>query len=277
MPQRKNAVLSVAKRLKRLKAAVKHLGDRWPIALGRHACLREFGTNSELHKLLSPSYAAHVHNMLEEVLLIDLVREIGACILDDDRRTASVSVVLQDLRDAEIVELLKEDYQVGIAPRMLGLEQVDEAERRELEALFAERELERNVAEFERLKASAANIRSLIINSKVAKRIRQVRNKSVAHYDIESHGDDFQVWKIGNVKLTYGEIDEYVADCTKCIDTLSLYVRRSSFDFEGSLKIDRKQIGEYVDALVSGLRGHRLTEKIRRLRLVEDRVSSGRR
>ena len=35
-----------------------------------------------------------------------------------------------------------------------------------------------------------------------------------------------------------------------------------------------KQIEEYVDALVSGLRGQRLAEKIRRLRLIEDRAKA---
>lgn len=273
-PRRKKSKASPVTELARLKVAVKHIGDRWPSALGRHACLREFGTNAQLHKLLSPSYAAHVHNMLEEVLLVDLIREIGACVLDEDPQTASVAVAVRRLRNPDLRELLEADYRVVTPTTMLGLETLDDAERAEYENVFAERELARELEEFQRLKMRAAGIRKLVIASDVAKRIRKARNKSIAHYDIEPHGDEFRVWHIGQVRLTYGELDAYVAACTECIDTLSLLVRRTSFDFEDSVRIDRKRIAEYVDALCSGLRGHRLTEKIRRLRLVEDRIDA---
>lgn len=268
----KSRHLTPGEKLARLKVVVEHIGQRWPVALGRHVCLKEFGTNAELHKLLSPSYAAHVHNMMQDVLMTDLIREIGAAVLDDDDRSASVAVALGLLGDSDVCTLLEKDYHVGIPTAIYGIEEYDEALQKELADAFAARELDRNLQEYRDLEAKVRQIPGKVLNTEGARRVSLARNKAVAHYDIVQDGQDCRIWTLGDAKLTYGQIDAFVNACTECIDTLSLFVRRAAFDFEGSLTIDKKQVAEYVDALCAGLRGHRIRERIRRLVLTEQRA-----
>ena len=44
---------------------------------------------------------------------------------------------------------------------------------------------------------------------------------------------NWKLWRVDGTGLTWGQINAYVDTCTKGIDTLSLLVRQTSFDFEG--------------------------------------------
>lgn len=62
----------------RLKVIVKHLADTWPHVLQRQICMQSLGRREDLHIALAESHVTHITNMLQDVLVIDLLREIGA-------------------------------------------------------------------------------------------------------------------------------------------------------------------------------------------------------
>ena len=90
------------KGLAHLKVVVRHLLDVWPGVLQRQTYMQAMGRRDELSKALNQTYAAHVHNTLQGVLVIDLIREVGALILDDDKRSASVRRAVAALRDDSV-------------------------------------------------------------------------------------------------------------------------------------------------------------------------------
>jgi len=78
-----------------LKAIVEHIGDQWAAVLHRQTYFHAMTRNAELAEALSSTYAAHVHNTITDTFVIDLIREIGALVLDRDSNSASVAVAVK--------------------------------------------------------------------------------------------------------------------------------------------------------------------------------------
>src|ERR1700686_3044582 len=68
--------------LAQLKTIVKHLGYRWPATLHRQTYFHAMTRSEELADALRDTYAAYVHNTISATLVVDLIREIGASVLD---------------------------------------------------------------------------------------------------------------------------------------------------------------------------------------------------
>jgi hypothetical protein len=74
------------------------------------------------------------------------------------------------------------------------------------------------------------------------------------------------MWRIEGTGLTYGQMDEYIDDCSEAVDILLHLVLREAFDFEGTRTVAQGYADEYTEALVVGLR--RLKE-VREAKLLE--------
>jgi hypothetical protein len=249
--------LSPPEQLARTKQIVAHFMDTWPVVLRRQTLLQKMGRSDDLRQALQQTHAAHIHNMMQDVLVIDLIREIGALVLDDDKRSGSVRRAVATLRNEPVLQQLKAEYQVvPPPPRMFGDELTPE-QREAADQIVMDSELKRNLKEFDRLHAELEKISEELFNSEVGKKLLVARNKGVAHYDVVQVGEDWRMWRAGDTGLTYGEIDRYVSLCTKAVDTLNLFVRRASYMFEEAKKIADRYVDEYVEALIIGLRQQR--------------------
>src|ERR1700676_3403476 len=134
-----------AETLARIRTIVKHLGDMWPIVLRRRTYMLEMGRREDLRDGLEQTYAAHVQNALQDVLLIDLIREIGALVLDTDRRSGSVAVVVAILRDANVVSDLEPEYLIVPAVRLHNEGDLDAETLASVRKSLHDNELKRNL------------------------------------------------------------------------------------------------------------------------------------
>jgi len=255
--------------LSRLKVIVKHLGDLWPAVLHRRTYARAMGSRADLRDCLEHTYAAHVHNALQDVLLIDLIREIGALVLDTDRRSASVANVVAQLRDPKLLQELEAEYRVvpPLAVQLHNEKDLDPATIAAIRDSIQRDELRRNLEQLASLPTTLNEIENALLVSDTAKALSLVRNKAVAHYDVVRDGSDWRMWRIDGVGLTYGQVDAYVEAATSAIDNLSHFVRHSAFDFEGSREIGEERIREYIDALVIGLGTQRNEREAKRAKV----------
>lgn len=264
--------LTPADRLARLKQVASHLMDRWPGVLKRRIYMQRLGQDETLREAFTLSYAAHVHNALQDVLLSDLIVQITALVLDRTRGSASVSRARSSLRDHAVIEELRAEYMiVPPAPPDREDEELDEATRAEVNRVICESELKRSLSDFDWLLGRLEWIDSEVLGSEVGNRIATARNKAIAHYDIEREGTDWRLWRIGGIGLTYGQLYAYINVCTEAIDTLNKLVRRASFAFDEVEPIGRQCVDEYIDALVIGLRTHHRAEEERRKELKAQR------
>jgi|HubBroStandDraft_1064217.scaffolds.fasta_scaffold289336_1 hypothetical protein len=260
---------SAAQRLERLKVIVKHLGDTWPHLLQRQACLQSLGRREDLHAALADSYVAHITNMLQDVLVIDLLREIGALVLDSDSRSASVARAMTTLRDPGVIAELRAEYKIVRPLAHIGVDKLTPETRAEMDAWWEDRELPDQLAKFDQWRAELAAIDVELTGSEVGKRLWQARSKGVAHYNVVRSGADWKLWRVDGTGLTWGQINTHVDTCTKAIDTLSLLVLQTSFDFEESALIAQKYVGAFIEALAIGLRSQKQERDAKRERELE--------
>ncbi len=116
-PDSKEVAPSAAEKLARLKAIVTHVGDQWGTVLHRQAYFHAMTRSTELADGLQGTYAAHVHNTVTDTFVIDLLREIGALVLDRDSNSASVAVAVRVLRDPLVLDELRKDYRIVLPSR----------------------------------------------------------------------------------------------------------------------------------------------------------------
>jgi hypothetical protein len=83
--------------------------------------------------------------------------------------------------------------------------------------IWREAELRRNIEEFERLRGQLSTIESDILNAELAPILWKARSKAGVHYDVVQEGKDWRLWRIEDTEggLTYGQLDEYIDNCTK--------------------------------------------------------------
>jgi AbiU2 len=262
--------LAPAQRLERLKLIVKHLSDTWPHVLQRQLCMQSLGRREDLHAGLSQTCTAHITNMLQDVLVIDLLRELGALVLDSGSRSASVARAVSALRDPDVVAELRAEYEIVRPLGHIGGDELTPQMRAEIDAQWEQSERREQLAKFEQWQTELARIESDLIGSDVGKRLWQARSKGIAHYDVVRDGDDWQLWTVKGTGLTWGEINAYVDNCTKAIEALSLLVRQTSFSFEESKRVSQEYADEFVDAIVIGLRVQKQKQEEKVAHLIAD-------
>lgn len=244
---------SPAEKLTRLKTIADHISAQWTAVLHRQTYFHAMTRSAELSESLQSTYAAHVHNTVTDMFVIDLVREIGALVLDRESKSASVAVAVKMLRDPVVLEELRKDYRVTIPGHWLS-GRVPAEVRREFDQSESERQIVDNLHEFEERVAEIKSVPGAILDTDIAELLRTARNKSVAHYDVVRDGADWRLWRIEGTELTYGKLDEYVDACTSAVDALLRLVKRSAHDFNGTRRVAQDYADDYIGALVNGLR-----------------------
>jgi hypothetical protein len=226
------------------------------------------GEDENLRRAIDLTYTANVQNTVRDVLIIDLIRSIGALVLDEDvRRAASVSTAVWYLRNKKLLAELEAEYRV-VPP--LPPDAIDEGTPPEVREAIKEQhyasELDRNMEQFATLLPALDEIEQTLLKTDVALAIKQARDKAVAHYDVLPAGDAFKVYRLDDSGLTFALLDEYVDKCTIAIDRLSMLARHASFDFGRARELAEKDVGLYISALVTGLDAQRKEERERKAR-----------
>ena len=255
-----------ATRLAQLKTIVKHVGATWTHVVRAHTYLHGMGRNEHLRRAMDHFYPANVQNTLEAVLTSDLIRCLGALILDRDSRTGSVNIALALLEDPEVRALLKAEYEIvpPLPEQSLNEPDMTPELAEQIERAHQANGLKRNMAQFATLDSSVKEIRLTVLKTKTTAAIRTARNKGIAHYEVIRDGEDWRMWRISEVQLTYPQLAAYVEVCTQAIHMLSALVCQSSHNFDRTRHDAESDVGLYVDALVAGLDAQRREKDERR-------------
>jgi hypothetical protein len=225
-----------AKRLEHLKVTLRHILNMWPPVLQRRHYLRAMSQSESLREAVDHTYAAHVHNAIHAVLSLDLVRAVGALILDNDPRSASVSQAVAALRVTSTAEELRREY-ASIPP-------IDNADEAMAQTVYELESNERQQYIDSQLPAQLDAIEKEVLSTELAEKIRTIRNKVVAHSDVVHDGANWRMWEINGAGLTYGQLDEYIDRCTEAVDRLSGFVLRTAFAFDDLPRVSQRYVDE---------------------------------
>src|ERR1017187_6524261 len=149
-PQLAPASPTPAQRLERLKVVVKHLSNTWPHVLQRQSCMQSLGRREDVHSALRDTYAAHITNMLQDVLVLDLLREIGALVLDPNSNSASVARAMSALRDPGVIAELRAEYEIVRPLGHIGGDELTPEMRAQIDAHWRETERKDQLAKVEK-------------------------------------------------------------------------------------------------------------------------------
>jgi hypothetical protein len=254
--------------LTRLKAIVEHIGNQWTVVLHRQIYFHAMTRSAELAEALRSTYAAHVHNAITDTFVIDLIREIGALVLDRDSNSASVIVAVKLLRDPVVLDELRKDYRIVLPSQWLSGRDVADEVRRVIDREMQETQVVENLEAFNQRVAKLTEV-DAVLNAEIGELLRTARNKSIAHYDVVRSSGDWKLWRIDEAgELTYGQLDEYVDACTAAVDGLLLLVRRVAHDFDGTRHVAQDYADDYIEALMIGLRRKKVLHEERIAKLV---------
>jgi hypothetical protein len=220
---------------------VTHLVDDWSSVLRQRQYLQTIGNNEALVDALENTYAAHVHNTVGVVFVVDLIRCVGALITDTRKGTASLAKAIELLgKDVILRSLLSESAKVE-SGRF-----VSEAAAKALENAF----LAQGPGHIREAKVALESIDREVLHSALADKLQKMRHMAIAHHAI--------IFESGNWRLlTYGELDTFIDMCTQAIDRVAHLVLRRSHAFAAEPLNAQLHAEQYVEALLVGLQQQR--------------------
>jgi AbiU2 len=230
----------------RVKGIVRHLVDNWAALLRQRQFIQTLSSSEALIAALKDTYAAHVHNAIGVVMVTDLFRVVGALILDNDTRPASVVNAVSLLREEPTLRALCAQMVENVKAGPYADEAAAESVRRHLMADHA-------AGYYRDAQTALQWIESNVLKSPFAFTLRTIRNKAVAHNELVRDGDDWKAWRIESTGLTYGELDAFIDTCTQAVDRLAHLALRQSHAFELEPEHAKRWAQEYADALAVGL------------------------
>jgi hypothetical protein len=236
-----------------LRATVDEIGRAWIVVLQRHEYMLEMGRNDALRDALQESYAAHVHNSIQDVFLLDQFRELGALVFDDDSRSPSLRKAFGRLRSPGVLDLLHAEYRKPIGAVIYTDGNADPAITALAREAIERADIERGEREYQKLLSEIPAAEATIFEAPQANRILTARNKGVAHYEIVPDGAGWRTWRIGDTRLTYGELSEFVDHCSAAVEKLMLFVLRRNADMAGFRAVAAGYAANYVKALTNGM------------------------
>ena len=204
------------------------------------------------------TYAAHVFNSMHAAMSFDLVRAVGALILDRRKNTASLYRAVGWLRKPIVIEQLRSN----VYGRTAHVKRIDADDINAVLERIHRTEFD---ATFDRVPAQLDEIKTKILVAPVANIIEDIRNKTVAHSAVEHDGSDWKLWAVmTGAKLTYGQLDAYIDVCTPAVEALCHLVLRTSFPFDDLPGIHQRYVEEFIGALVIGLNEQKQTKERKR-------------
>lgn len=170
---------------------------------------------------------------LRHTLYWDLIKEIAKLTFDRDDRCPSIRTIVKTLQKPGVRERLYTIYTVPMkSGQIVGdplsqefLQGIEDEERRRLETEFD--------AIFDRVISGA---RQLFAAPQLLA-YHRIRNKNIAHSEVEFVNGRYQFVEIKNLGIKYGDERAVLNAATEIVDDIFSIVKRTSFDWENSMEM----------------------------------------
>lgn len=173
------------------------------------------------------SHSAHALEILRITMFFDLVRELAAISLDKDARSPSIRNVLRLLESTELVEALKADY---IKPLPITwINDVDADSKAFWEEKRKEEQVSENLKKFNGHLKTARDTYAALIQVDLYRRIKDTRNKMVAHYEMRKDGEIPRIFGPSDIELKWNDVEKYYEEIKPIILELQLLISNEGY------------------------------------------------
>lgn len=222
-------------RIEKIRAYSKAMIGRLIVADQKLAMLKPLIHEKELIKKWDNSYGAHGLESLRMTLYFDLIRELAAISLDSDSRSPSIHNILQLLESKPLLEALKDEYCEPLPINWIN--DIDEDSKKFWEEKHREREIAENLERFRGHHSKAKEEFKELRKSDLFKKIKDARNKIVAHYEMRAEGEAPRLFSPTDIGLKWSDAEEYLEIIKPIMTELVLLISNEGY----ALNIYREQ------------------------------------
>lgn len=191
------------------------------------ALLKPLLHDKELIKKWDKSHGAHGLNLLNITLYFDLIRELAAFTLDNDKRSPSIKNILQLLESDILSNHLKIEFCKPLQVQWIN--DMDEDSKKFWEEKHAEKEQAEKSQLFDNSLSTARNRFKSLRASDLYKRIKNARNKLIAHYEMRNDGETPRMLDPTDIGLKWGDVEEYFDQVKPIITDLILIISNEGY------------------------------------------------
>ncbi len=214
-------------RMQKIRAYSKAMVSRLIVADRKIALLSPLVKNSDLIAKWDNSYGAHGLELMRITIYLDLVRELAAISFDRSSKSPSIFNILELLKSKPLLDSLKSDY---CQPTPISwVTNVDPDSRAFWEAKHKERELEEKSKKFFEHYRTAKAAFSELKNKDIYTKMRNVRNKLVAHYEMRKVGSEPRLADPSDFDLKWGDVEIYFEEIKPIIVELVLLISNEAY------------------------------------------------
>lgn len=238
-------------RRQKLQAYAKQLPDRY-FQCDQKLAIFDLFTRPEICALFGDSYGAHGHNALTLTLMLDIVRDIYAFVLDRDGRTASLFNVFTMLGDPEVQEAACEDFSKPYATHLMGnfYDEMTADQRAQALAQIEAVDRSEKRASFQEIIADVRLQLPALLESDVAKKVSTARSKAIAHYQMRGClASAPELFRLADVGLAYGDARRFLKEIEAPLLDVVLVSTGASYTAEEFRKRSRLYAADFLARL----------------------------
>ncbi|MCX8789130.1 AbiU2 domain-containing protein [Vibrio parahaemolyticus] len=214
-------------RVKKVRAYSTAMISRLIIADRKLALLNPLLNDSDLIHKWDHSYGGHGLELMRITMYLDIVRELAAISFDRGNTSPSIFNILELISSKPLLEALKRNY---CKPTTITwVNDVDPESRAFWEERHKERDLGDKSQRFDEHYHKAKKLFSELKGKALHHKIRNVRNKLVAHYEMRQDGTEPRLADPKDFNLKWGDVESYFEELKPIIVELVLLISNEAY------------------------------------------------
>lgn len=225
------------------------MAERYLFAVQKLAILEPlFG--KDFAERFNQTHGARALNALTLSLLLDIVRDSHAFLLDRDARASSLANIWRMMSGTRSRAAFRVEWSKPTPTRFSwGNEALDAKARAAVEREFAEADQGKKERRFDELCAQVDAELPNVLEGELAERIRTARNKAIAHYELHVIDDVPKPFMPGDAGLKWQDPREFMAQVEPVLFRVVLLATNSAYDVEGFKRVHSKSAADFWDRL----------------------------
>jgi hypothetical protein len=228
----------IADEIAKLKARVESLQGLLIRAYAKFLFFRPMMVNNQLNERISTEERGAGFSQLRNWLYWDFIQELVKLCNDPDNRTPSIRQLNKALVEPIILASLKEQYSQRTWPVM-------REEDLQIAQHFQKKEEEELRLEFDETYRRFQDNSTKLLSSDALNGYVTIRNKLIAHNELQKTADGYDFFDVRVLKLKYGQERRTLEMARDVVDDLDLLVRNSSFAWDSFLEQETTDVCKF--------------------------------
>ena len=175
---------------------------------------------------------------LRNLLYWNFIQELVQLCEDNDKRTTSVSKLMEKIKDPSVKKILEDKFSCQGLPQIEG---EDEETRNRHQKEYEEEWREKFRKDFDRLQ----NNTEKLLDSNALSGFKKIRDSLIAHNELWKTANGYEFFDIATLKLKFGQERELFELLKEVVIDLNSVVRNAGFSWESFLEPETRDVCKF--------------------------------